>query len=197
MHLVWSANYTESVHKQLCGIRFMASTEKLSPSSRWIENSLIVWNAKPLKGMFTENMGTWCLAEEALWLKIQMKWSTCRLLMEAVKDASPPLQDDTNAACLLVSVVKRSPSPSESVQQRQMLMHSCEPETPGFHVHAAALWIHQEEMGGQLRWLKNTEQKKTTCGLRVIICENTFSKPVFLNLVDLRPLQTEQFALVR
>lgn len=47
--------------------------------------------------------------------------------------------DDTDAACLLVSVVARSLSPSESEQQQQMQTHSCEPVTAGFHVNTAAL----------------------------------------------------------
>lgn len=59
--------------------------------------------------------------------------------METVKDASSSVRHDTDAACLLVSVLERSLSASESVQQQLMQTHSCEPVTPGFHIPSAAL----------------------------------------------------------
>lgn len=111
----------------------------------------------------------------------------CRLLIEAVKDASSSLPDDTHAACFLVSAVECSLLPSESARQQQM--HSCEPVPPGFHFHAAAPSMHQEQMEEQnslqLTSAKvHSEQIAKSCRLKEVLCENKYSKPVVCNLFE-------------
>lgn len=145
-------------------IRCLVSAGKPSSSNSWTENSFSVrWRA----GMFTGKVGTWGLVEEALWFKIKMK---CRWVVGAVRDGVLPLPDDTNATRLLVSALQRCLSSSESVQQQQMLMQSCEPETPVLYIHATTLWNHQERMGDQRRWVRNFKKKKKKHGATLLNC---------------------------
>lgn len=138
--------------RSLNRIRCLVSTGRPSNSNSWTENSFSV---RRRAGMFTGNMGTRGLVEEALWLKIQMK---CRWVTEAARDGVLPLPDDTHAARLLVFVVflQRclSPSPDSRcwctvVSQRHLRWRSM----PQLSDIIRNKW--EIRGGGELRTVKN------------------------------------------